>query len=198
MVSLPEDIQNYLPYYLTEERKSGLLKALADFPDNFEYYQQYNANSESLQGDGWRGVQVINFQTGEKCEILGIILSNSCDISPENHRELPARITFAPVIALGAYENLLRKSGIIEQSIVSKLQSIRLQQVTDVFFLPAGGDLEEDHIALLNDLHSMPYSSFEAARKRSKAFMLSMCGFYMFLLKLSIHFCRFHENLDRA
>ena len=49
---------------------------------------------------------------------------------------------------------------------------------------------------LLDDLHSMPIELHGQAAE--KLFTLSMAGFYLFVLKLSVHFCRLHENVDRS
>ncbi|MGZ5601252.1 MAG: hypothetical protein ACXWFX_11735, partial [Methylobacter sp.] len=60
-----------------------------------------------------------------------------------------------------------------------------------------GGYLESDHIVLLDDLHTLPVKLFCEKNDREKQFTLSQAGFYLFLFKLSIHFCRFHENVLR-
>jgi hypothetical protein len=54
----------------------------------------------------------------------------------------------------------------------------------------------EDHIALLDDLHTLPLGMFQKA-DRPKLFTLSQVGFYLFVVKLSIHFCRFSEGISR-
>jgi hypothetical protein len=150
-----------------------------------------------LQGDGWRGLQVRKFDSGEKAHINAIILSNTCDVSPENKRELPVRIVFAPLIALNAYERLLVEAGISKDSVRSKIDAVKRQKVTNVFYLPARGGLDGDHMVLLDDVHAVPARTYSAERT-AKIFTLSQAGFYLFILKLLIHFCRFHENLGRA
>jgi hypothetical protein len=77
------------------------------------------------------------------------------------------------------------------------MEAIRKQRITSLFYLPKGGQLDEDHIALLDDLHNVPLATFEASTSRSKLFTLSQMGAYLFLLKISIHFCRFSEDLSR-
>ena len=57
-----------------------------------------------------------------------------------------------------------------------------------------GGHLEEDYVVLLDDLHSIPLASHPGDQK---LFTLSMAGFYLFIFKLSVHFCRLHEHVDR-
>ena len=43
-----ETIQAYIPYYLTQEKKDGLIKALAEFPRPIQYYID-NYQNELLQ-----------------------------------------------------------------------------------------------------------------------------------------------------
>jgi len=66
-----------------------------------------------------------------------------------------------------------------------------------MFYLPAGISLDEDYVALLSEISSFPLSMFLEEEGRSRFVTLNMVGFYLFLFKLSIHFCRFHENVER-
>ncbi len=191
-----ESIQNQIPYYLTRAQKEGLVKALADFPKGMNYYTLKH-DSDLLQGDGWTALQAIRFETGERKGVQGLVLSNSCDIDPQNPRAIPVRLVFVPIIKLDAYENLLKGQGIEAGSISRKIGAIREQLVTSMFFLPKGGQLNSDYIAVLDDIHAMPSNAFLNDGARKKVFTLSQAGFYLFLLKLSIHFCRFHENVAR-
>jgi hypothetical protein len=150
-----------------------------------------------LQGDAWRQLHLRNFETGEKALVNGVVLSNTCDVAPDNKRDLPSNIVFAPLVALSAYERLLDNAGVSKQSISDKMNAIRRQRVTNLFYVPAGGALEAEHIVLLDDIHTMPAKAFEV-HSSTKIFTLSQAGFYLFILKLSIHFCRFHENLARS
>lgn len=196
MVVSVESIKEQIPYYLTEDKKNALVKALADFPDRFDYYiSRYK--DEVLQGDGWFGLAAVNFESAQRQPIKGIILSNSCDIDPENRRDLPVNLTFAPIIKLSNYAALLEQHNVDSERIRSKLEAIRLQKVTSCFYLPKGGELADEYIALLDDVHSVPSSSFFTSGSRGKLFTLSQAGFYMFVVKLSLHFCRFHEEVER-
>jgi hypothetical protein len=190
-------IRDHIPYYLTSEQRVGLLKALNEFPHNKNYYFRGYEN-EVLQGDGWKELQIISFKTGQKKSIRGIVLSNSCDVSSENKHDIPVNITFSPIIPLNGYRKLLEQSGIDPEMIEQKISAITEQKVNNLFFLPAGSNLEQDYIALFGDIHSMPANDFGEEQNKIKLFTLSQFGFYLFIFKLSIHFCRFHENLVRA
>lgn len=192
----PESIREQIPYYLTQGQKDGLLRGLQDFPENINYYLN-SYQDELLQGDGWNKLQVRNFYNGDQKAILGIILSNTCDVDSENKRDLPVKITFSPIIPLRSYVSLLENYGVNTNKIQDKLKSIKYQEVTNIFFLPAGGSLLEDHIALLDEVYTIPATSFELEKAKAKFFTLSLVGFYLFLFKISIHFCRFNENVAR-
>lgn len=199
-----EALQKQIPYYLTAEPAQKVLvaelKALSEGATTKGYFipRGYAPHATAmLQGDGWRGFQVFSFATGNRNAVRGIVLSNSCDVSLENERVLPPRVTFAPIVKLSKIQQRFAASGLNGEQIESRLQAIRSQSITNIFYLPKDGPLEDEYIALLDDLHSMPV---EAHNKDTaeKLFTLSMVGFYLFVFKLSVHFCRLHENVDRS
>jgi hypothetical protein len=192
-------IRDYLPYYLTEEAKVGIVRELNKFQvGQMQYYLLNRYEEEMLQGDGWTRLHLRNFHTGDKILINGVVLSNTCDVDPSNKRDLPVNIVFAPLVLLEAYVRRLITAGVSETSIDDKIAAMRRQEVTNVFYMPAGGGIDKEHIVMLDDIHSMPAYVYEEETSRSKIFTLSQAGFYLFILKLSMHFCRFHENLLRA
>jgi len=190
-----EDLQKQIPYYLTQPQQEGLIKELRNFPNCNLYTTRGPA--DALQGDGWTPFEVLSYETGERRRVRGIILSNSCDIATENTRALPPKVTIAPLIALASYQQRLMTAGVSEDRINSMLRQIKAQEVTSVFYLPPGGDLLEEHIVPLDDVHSIPAGRWSKLEGKRKLFTLSQVGFYLFLMKLSIHFCRMHEAYDR-
>ncbi|MFM0660106.1 hypothetical protein [Paraburkholderia sediminicola] len=189
-------LQDQIPAYLTKEQKEGLVRALEEFPRKIDYYiDRYQ--TELLQGDGWNNFDVIRFETGDRKVVHGIVLSNSCDVDQGNDRAVPPRLVFAPLIPLEGYVALLKASAISAESIEGKLLAIREQRVTSIFYLPQGGGLDAEHIVLLDNVHTVPLDHFLGKDGRTKLFTLGMTGFYLFLFKLSVHFCRFHENVLR-
>lgn len=194
---LMEEIQEQIPYYLTKEAGEGILKELESYSEKTQII--LNRESEGfLQGDGWRGFKLFDFHSGKLINTKGIIISNSCDIAPENKRDFPAKITFAPLIKMKKIEELFRKSGLNQETTEQKIQSIREQKSTSFFFIPSQIGLDDEYAVWFNDIHSMPMQTFIESESREKTFTLNMTGFYLFLFKLSIHFCRFHENVDRT
>lgn len=196
-------IQDQIPYYLTQPQKEALTKELKHFNKYSQIYLYSDSEDHTLQGDGWGKLEVIKCEERdqgpvyERKSVLGIILSNTCDINPDNSHDFPPKISFAPVIPLAAYVKALEQAGIDAARIEKKIDSIKNQSITKILYLRAGAGLEEDHIALFEDLHSMPTAKFYAARGRRRIFRLNMVGFYLFILKLSVHFCRLQENFAR-
>lgn len=155
-----ESIRGQIPHYLTEDMKRGIIEELKKFPYKMQYFLLSGYDSDILQGDGWTQLQLRNFETGEKIAINGIILSNTCDVASENTRDLPVNVIFAPLVALDAYIKMLEAAGIPKQNIDDKLAAIRRQRITSLFYIPAGSGLQEDHIVLLDDVHTMPAALF--------------------------------------
>jgi len=194
-----ESIQEHIHPYLTLEQKEALAQALSRFPTDKEYYLIGKYRDELLQGDCWTKLQLRRFDTGERKGVSGIILSNTCDVSPENKREIPPNIVFAPIMKLSSYTALLEKAGLEGNTIKNKIDTIKAQAVTTIFYLPdAIGGFGEDHIIILDDVHTMPSSAFQSDSTKRKAFTLNTFGFYLFIFKLSVHFCRLRENVERT
>jgi len=190
-------LEQQLPYYLTQDQKLGLAKELSEFRKRPIRYFIDQYKHEMLQGDGWSGLPLIHFSSGSRKSVRGIVLSNSCDIAPDNKRELPVNLVFAPLIKLDNYRRLLEQKGLSNCQVNDKLLAIRNQDVTSIFYLPIEASLDAEYIALLDDVHSAPSREILASEDANKIFTLSLAGFYLFILKLSIHFCRFHENAAR-
>ncbi|MBC7647683.1 MAG: hypothetical protein H7197_00980 [Vitreoscilla sp.] len=197
-MSLSELAAEQIPYYLTQQEKEGLVAALSNWPRPIDYYAACWPN-EVLQGDTWTRLPIRRFEDGEQGFISGIVLSNSCSIDPKNPRGLPTKITIAPIIALDKYLIALNAGGIASKSIEDKLLAIKEQRVHNIFYLPCGSGIAQDSIALLDDLHSFPTEAVDPGphSDNKKLVTLSLVGFYLFVLKLSVHFCRFHENVSR-
>lgn len=194
-----KSIKEHIPPYLTLEQKEALASALERVPEAKEYYLSGRYVNEMLQGDCWRNLKIFKFDTGDKRDVPGVILSNSCDISPDNKRAIGPNIVFSPVIKLSKYEQLLRNSGIDPVQIRAKVEAIKNQTVTTIFYLPdAIGGLADEYIVVLDDVHTMPASALRIGTENTKGFTLSNLGFYMFIFKLSINFCRLRENVVRA
>ncbi len=92
---------------------------------------------------------------------------------------------------------MLLDAGIQSDRVEGQIKSIRKQEKTDIFYLPASATLPEC-VVMLDDIRPQPLSMFmRKENNRKRLFRLNNFGFYIFLMKLSIHFTRFGENLDR-
>jgi len=149
-----------------------------------------------VTGDGWQGFIAINFHTGQRKDVSGVILSNSCDVSTDNSRSLPVNIVFAPLVSLSQYEQLLLANGKSSAQVGSQFNEIRNQKVTSMFYLPRLSGVIEESIILLDDIHVHPLRDFLEV-SHEPLFQLNQFAFYLFLIKLSIHFCRFQEDIQR-
>jgi hypothetical protein len=196
----PEDLRTGLPAYLTAADQAALSKGLRDFMQSQRLHGFYYAtrDPEPLQGDVWGRIDVFNFETGERKHVRAMLVSNSCDISAGNVRYLQPRLTVATVVPLAAYEQLLLTNGLTQQRVADHLQQVRAQMVTQLFYLPPGAALQTEHVALLQDLHSLPVEAMVAQPSKPRLASLSQFGFYLLLFKLSVHFCRFLEGVDRG
>lgn len=197
-----DTLKQQIPYYLSAEDSrvlAGELKAISQ-GGNAEYVLSPGHDTfgeDMLQGDGWRGFILFSFDTGERRSVRGLVLSNSCDVDPENPRDLPARVIFAPLVRLAGYVSLLQQTGIDAARIEAKLANIKAQKTTNIFYLPAGNFLDEDYVVRFDEAHSMPAAAHVESGDRQKLFTLSNTGFYMLVLKLSVHFCRLGEKINR-
>jgi hypothetical protein len=193
MISLRE-IELYLPKYLSPEKEDDLFRELNNFPYNIDsrlYIRSLLVSDTLFQGDGIHGLEFCSLPNTTISAIDCMILSNTCDIDPSNARFFPPAICYAPIISIERYKHLLQEEGIDEMRIMGHVESIKRQKLTGMFFLPKGARLETDCVVFLDKI--CHYASDLLDRQTiptRKLFVLSDYGFYLFLLKLSIHFTR--------
>ena len=202
MNNLDEEIKKYLPQYLSEIELNNLRKELENFPTDGTKDTVYTialANADYLlQGDGVANLDYINFPDVVIKPIDVILLSNTCDMSIENKRMNPCRIMYAPILKFDIYARKLRES-FPSQSVDNHLRDIKAQQISQAMFLPKGGKMDYDGIVFFDRAISIPLSE-ETMQSMcdNKLFTLSNFGLYLLLLKLSIHFTRIQERIDRT
>jgi hypothetical protein len=194
-MSIEDLIENHIPIYLSDQRKYDLLKNIRESYPDVDYYSDNHADG-FLQGDGWTKFDVVDLFSTEKKEISGIILSNTCDIDSENKRLSPTKLVFAPIIRFAIYKRMLLDNCSATEKIDNHLLSIKNQAVTNRFYLPKSPLMDSDYVVLLDDIHSIPVDYYLTKHAELRV-RLSNAGFYIFILKLSIHFCRLFEGIDR-
>lgn len=189
--------EQFLPFYLTDEQKGELARALDSFSVGSNLYTALFPD-EALQGDCWDNIPYFDVSSGVARPISGVFLSNSCDIDPNNPRDFPVHLVYAPLISLHRYRSALLAAGLGEQAVEQKLEAIRGQRITTMLYFPAGLSLKEESIASLDRATSIPYALFKKNEGSRKLFTLNQLGHYLFSFKLSIHFCRLHEGIVRG
>lgn len=194
-----DDIKKYLPKYLSDESLKVLFSELKSFPNNIDnrIYTTYLREEKVIfQGDGIKDMLVINLPYEIIKKVPSIIISNTCDSDPENERQFESRIAYCPIFNLEKYKNMLVKNQ--KESIVNEhIDTIKKQQITQIFYLPKVGDLE-DSIVFLDRINNCSNNSINRENIiNDRLFTLSDYGFYLFLFKLSIHFTRIKEGVER-
>lgn len=197
---LLEDFKQYLPKYLSPNGTENLFAELKQFPANIDqrlYTSLLKAEPIIYQGDGLSNLPIVNLPDARIEGKKAMVLSNTCDISPDNPRPIPARMIYCPIISFEKFERML----VASQASVSDhyLRDIRAQKVSSMFFLPRNDSLGEDAIVLLDranncDINQIPSQEIQSRR----LFTLSDYGFYLLIFKLSIHFTRIREAVRRT
>jgi hypothetical protein len=198
-----EEIKVYLPKFLSAESEKELFEGLKEFPIN--YINRFYSNSALynnvlLQGDGIRDLPVINFPDTKLENARCLILSNTCDIDPENKRFFPSQIVYAPIFDFTKYCLMLKNDGSrTDQQIESHIKSIKEQKITQILYLPEINGILNESIVFFDRVQNISVHaiSMDSIKKR-KLFSLGNLGLYLFLLKLSIHFTRIRDHIDRG
>jgi len=108
-------------------------------------------------------------------------------------------VSYCPLIQFKKYINLLSRAGISDKKIEEHSHDIQTQRITQILYLPAGAQMNEDHIAFLDrTCHANTNIFFESDVVTQRKASFNNFGFYLFLLKLSIHFTRIREGVDRV
>ncbi len=197
-----EDIRLFLPKYLSSESERELFSSLKNFPENIDYrlYTNYLEKEENIfQGDGIKDLLVINLPQTNIRPAPCMILSNTCDIDPQNKRLFSSQIVYTPIFNLNKYRSrLLSNSSKTKQQIDDHIQAIKRQEITQVFYLPSIYDCLDDSIVFFDRICSCSNKYVSRANlKNQRLFTLSDYGAYLFLLKISIHFTRIQDSVDR-
>jgi len=198
-----EDIKIYLPKYLSPHAEAELFSELRSFPDNLDSRFYTFALQEQLaifQGDGIRNLLVVNLPDHKIAPASCLVMSNTCDIALENRRLFHSSLCYAPIFSLSKYESMVVERQLkTEEARAQHLSAIRSQKVTQIFYLPKGGTLESEGIVFLDRIcHAANESVDRSSLPQSRLFSLSNYGAYLFLLKLSIHFTRLNDQVDRT
>lgn len=211
-----EIIRSHLPKYLTPELRENLFSAVKEnFPLSIDanlLYQNLRDIDIYYQGDGLIDIPFSEFLPDKgmfvQSYLPGVIMSNTCDISPENSRMEKPVIQFSSIFSLKEYIDKLKEGNISEDRISSFIANLKNNKISSLFYLPekkAGKTILIEESFIRFDINvSLPSSILEGASydkeykpKGDRIFSFSDYGFYLFLIKLSIHYCRFREGIFR-
>lgn len=196
------DLKIYLPKYLSEESETALVNSIRDFP-NISSGSYYSTGLEDqkviFQGDGISKLLLVNLPSTETKERNCIVLSNTCDLDLANQRYFSSQIVYAPIMPMETYREMLKKRGKNDQQIDNHLRVIRHQEITQIFYLPELTDIIPESIVFLDRVYNIAnkYINRNELPER-RLFTLSDFGAYLFIFKLSLHFTRIYDKVDRG
>lgn len=202
-MNFSEDIRRYLPQYLSEESVEGLLQEIKKFPNNInDIFYTYKLKNENIvfQGDALKDLPVANLPEPIIKETPSIVLSNTCDLDLTNKRVFNSQICYAPIFNFEKYISILQNSKKFKDpaSLNNHIDLIKKQYITQILYLPIGGNLDYEGIVFLDRINNCHNTFIDREQLSSKRlFTLSNYGFYLLLTKISIHFTRLKEKVDR-
>ncbi len=195
-----DDLKIYLPKYLSSESEKQLFSSLKGFPNNIDerLYSDYLRDTKIIyQGDGLKDLLAVNLKTLDKKNVNGMIFSNTCDLATENVRNFPSQIVYAPIISLDKYKSAL-KGKIDSVRLQSHIEAIKKQLITQIFYLPEKGQSLKESIVFLDRIFNVDNDFVKRdSLKDNRIFTLSDYGNYLFLFKLSLHFTRIQDKVER-
>lgn len=196
-----EELAKYLPKYLTAENYEALIKELKNFPYNIDK-RMYSPLRENIlyQGDGIKNMPIIDLSDVGKGikELPCLILSNTCDMELSNERKFDSSILYAPIINLDKYIHTLKYKNIENYKINDHISDIKKQRLSKIIFLPSNSQID-DSIVFLDRIMSIRNDYIKRKDIDTKRlFSLSDYGFYMLIFKLSVHFSRVQEKVNRG
>lgn len=196
-----DDFKYHLPRYLTEESTKNLFEEIKKFPENIDnriFTTKLKNEKTVFQGDGINDLPVISLPSDKSVNAKVMVLSNTCDIDPQNDRPFNAQVCYAPIFSLDKYKSLLEKS-LTAEAVEGHLRSVRNQEITQIFYLPYHPDIDGESIVFFDRINNLDRRFIAADQiPETRLFTLSDYGFYLFLIKLSIHFTRMGEKVERG
>lgn len=211
-------IKNHLPKYLSREQTESLFSSLkTDFPysnNPDKIYVELVDKSIFYQGDGIIEIpfSTINLenQSFDCIYRKGAVLSNTCDIDPTNERNYLPFALFGSIYELAPFLKYMNENKIKPERINNFENDLRKNQISTLFYLPE--IIREDETYFpesfirfdettslpVNFINNNNYNKEYLHKDGDRIYTLSNYGFYLFIFKLSVHFCRFREGVFRV
>ncbi len=213
-----EYLRQILPKYLSSEHQDNLFRSLSeDFPNSdnpLRLYRELDEKEYFYQGDGIIDIPFSNLNTESHSfdlnNLPGAILSNTCDITSENERIYPPNVTFGAIYPLEEFTEFLNKIDVSAEKISSFVSNVRKNIISTLFYLPEIKNgkkvLLPESFIRFDQTTTLPiefinnddrYNKEYVRKDGDRIFTFSNYGFYLFVFKLSVHFCRFREGVFR-
>jgi len=209
-----ELIRTFLPPYLTAGLQENLFKDISEnFPlstDAKVVYSRLEDLNYYYQGDCLIDIPFTKFGKGKfgVAYISGVVVSNTCDIAPENERIVTPNIQFSAIFSVSEYLEVLKGDDISDQRVETFLADLKGNRISNLFYLPEKSNGEniimEESFVQFDLSVALPIDIFDAeaynrdyAPAGDRLVSFSNYGFYLFLIKLSVHYCRFREGVFR-
>jgi len=108
---------------------------------------------------------------------------------------------YAPIVPVEDFFNTLCEEFDYDEARIKSIHGkLKNQTYSNLFYLPPNHKNQKDYILFLDNIFWQPSSILKDKIKRidSERFVsLNYFGFYLLITKLSYHFCRVPEELDR-
>lgn len=195
-----ENIDLYLPKYLSSDSLKELYSGLKDFPDNIDtrLYTSGLDPNVIFQGDCLPNLPIVNLPDTSVKNATAVVLSNTCDIDQGNKRFFfKSQILYAPIINLKKYKEGLVSSGLDKDKVDAHIGSLKKQEITQIFYFPKFNDELEDPLLFFDRIYNVS-NDFVDREVVNRIFSLSDYGIYLFLFKLSLHFTRIQDKVERG
>lgn len=196
-VLIPSELSNPIK----ERLKEGLSQFIKGNSASKIYTNFYSSHTYDffLQGDLLREIRFPIFDNStkqyEKLYYDAIIISNACDIDSSNQRNVPKRVMISKLIPLEEFVNDIKNSGEnIDEKLIS--DNIKNQSYSNILYIPHTKEgieyivpLDEMSYIFIDELDDLKHDIEE-----NRIEVLDYFGFYLFVFKLSFHFCRLPEE----
>ena len=129
-----------------------------------------------------------------------IVLSNTCDMDLKNERLRPMDCVLAPIYSVEKLEKILLANGVVSDKVTNYIRDIKQYRITNTFHIPIDSSYKyapyDKHgaFASLDKAFSIPRQALSSC---PTLFSLNQFFSYLFTFQMSVHFCRFHDKVDR-
>ena len=211
-----DQLERLLPDYLSKAEKGRLLMAMEQFHEqsarkpatwSSKFYTNFYLSKNFdyfLQGDLLRGIRQPNWEpvadSFEKIYANALILSNTCDMDLSNERIIPKEIVLAPLTPFSDFVEELHFILGDKKRLDSIVLGIKAQTYSNVFFLPPAPGTNIEFVCFFDNVFWFPteeLNSYLPGLAQTRIASLDYFGYYLFLVKLSYHFCRLPEEKQR-